>query len=171
MIVYKQKKSLSEYQVIDSNNNPIAGPFFNEISTNSWLFNNGYGTTPCCPPQAFSGNSSNTGYFFYPETGFYPINTPDGFSVTININWYTADNPNRFTVYNSSGSLLWTSGWKGYSENSGPWGASLNTSNTGSTSISGSSGFKLRVETIGSGNETDTWNFNVTCNVGAQISS
>ena len=75
--------------------------------------------------DTYSGNNEYT----------YP-NQPISSSVDsyINFSWGSVDRPNRFSVYDSTG-LLWTSGWVGFADYAGPWGASLNTPSTGNSNI------------------------------------
>ena len=53
--------------------------------------------------------------------------------------WSSLDRPNRFTWYDNSG-MLATTGWVGTAAYSGPWGASLSTSTTGTLTIPYTSG-------------------------------
>ncbi len=64
---------------------------------------------------------------------------------TIQFNYFALDRPNRFNLYNSSG-LVTTSGWVGYANYPGPWGASLSTPNSGTIGAPYTSGMYLIVE-------------------------
>jgi len=124
---------------------------------------------------------SPTPFVIVCETGFiegsysglteytYP-NQPISSSVDdyIRFDWGVVDRPNRFTVYDSTG-LLWTSGWVGFANYTGPWGASLNTPSTGSAYIcfKSTSGRYVKVE---AGNAsptppqlTDAYNYTIVC--------
>lgn len=84
-------------------------------------------------------------------------------------NFNANDRPNRFTVYDENGLLVATSGWVGTASYSGPWGASLSTSPSGSLTVirdPGSTYYSLRVE-AGPANPaspiSDSWTVQVLC--------
>lgn len=162
MLAYKQKNN-TQYRIVDENNSIIAGLFNNESAANVWLTSNGYTINPCCLPQSFSATSNINGFQTYPSTGFYNIDTPIGVEISLNVVWIAFDVPNRFNIYDNSENLVWSSGWRGFSNDAGPWGSSLNTANNGSINISSSNGFKLRVEGLGNTGQ-DSWNLNTSCN-------
>jgi hypothetical protein len=90
-------------------------------------------------------------------------------SVTTQVyfNWTSYDRPNIFDVYDSVG-LRYTTGWVGYANYAGPWGASLNTATTGSQLITwlSTSGRYVSVaagpaDTSAPLSDTNTWN--LTC--------
>jgi hypothetical protein len=67
--------------------------------------------------------------------GSYPITTVSSLSNQCFIfNWFVLDRPNRFSVYDST-ALIWTSGWVGFADYSGPWGASLSTPSSGASPV------------------------------------
>jgi len=115
-----------------------------------------------CSGGTISGTYSGNTQYTYP-------NQPISSSVDsyINFSWGSIDRPNRFSVYDSTG-LLWTSGWVGFADYEGPWGASLNTPSTGNSNICflSSSGRYVLVE---AGNAspttpiTDSYNYIITC--------
>lgn len=115
-----------------------------------------------CSGGTISGTYSGNTQYTYP-------NQPISSSVDsyINFSWGSIDRPNRFAVYDSTG-LLWTSGWVGFADYAGPWGASLNTPSTGNSNICflSSSGRYVLVE---AGNAspttpiTDSYNYIITC--------
>jgi hypothetical protein len=59
-------------------------------------------------------------YYVYPDT-----NICNAVSSSNNLQYYAYDRPNRFTLYDSTGYIT-SSGWVGYADYAGPWGASLN---------------------------------------------
>ena len=108
--------------------------------------------------DTYSGNNEYT----------YP-NQPISSSVDsyINFSWGSVDRPNRFSVYDSTG-LLWTSGWVGFADYAGPWGASLNTPSTGNSNICflSSSGRYVQVQAGNASPTTpisDAYNYIITC--------
>ena len=115
-----------------------------------------------CSGGTISGTYSGNEQYTYPSQ---PVSSSvDSY---INFSWSSLDRPNRFTVYDSTG-LLWTSGWVGFADYAGPWGASLNTPSTGNSNICflSSSGRYVLVE---AGNAspttpiTDAYNYTLTC--------
>lgn len=97
----------------------------------------------------------------YYSTGFHTytdrtIDTHTGYTCTgggsnaVNFTFYVAAVPNRFTIYDSSNNLLYSSGWHGDANYYGPWGSSIHNANTFYWSYDGSAGqyLTLRVDTV-----------------------
>ena len=90
---------------------------------------------------------------------------------TVIISYEAFDRPNKFTIYESGGSSVVSSGWVG-SDNTydGPWGDAGSLPNTNSGDISfvydNTKTYELRVD-IGGANPSyivdDTWNVTITC--------
>jgi hypothetical protein len=82
------------------------------------------------------------------------------------VNFEDYEIPNRFTLYNSSGSQVATTGWVGYADYQGPWGMSLSNGSTASLSTPAGSAtlFTLRVETCPPSTTTDGWTAAWGCN-------
>lgn len=122
--------------------------------------------TYTCADQVTGSNASGQ-FYIYPKKVYDLANTGD----TITLNWDVAGGvPNRFTVYNSLNQIALTTGWKGISSNSGPWGSSpLNTptfgTNTFSKAAAGGDGrwYYLVAETVGQANTTDSWSATIAC--------
>jgi hypothetical protein len=66
------------------------------------------------------GSYTPSNYYAYPDTDIC-----NAVSSSNNLQYYAYDRPNRFTLYDSSGYIT-SSGWVGYADYAGPWGASLN---------------------------------------------
>ena len=81
--------------------------------------------------------------------GLYPVYSISSTDPTTNnsVYWESFDRPNRFSLSDGSGAI-WNSGWVGYANYSGPWGASLNTSLSGNSTFSwgSTSNREMRVE-------------------------
>ena len=111
-------------------------------------------------------NPSHThnGYYAYPD---YLLNV-QGATDTVTITYDVVTLPNRFTVYDSNGNLVITSGWRGIAAYSGPWGASLNTTTTGSISFSKGSNcfYRLLVESSTNTSTQDTFSAVISCPTG-----
>jgi hypothetical protein len=109
----------------------------------------------------FSGSFAGSGYYTYADKIITLCATAGG---TITISCNALDVPDRFSVYDQNNNLVATSGWIGYTSNSGPWGSSLNgpSSTTLSFAKSTSSTYKLRVETVVQG-VSDAWDASVGC--------
>ena len=118
--------------------------------------------------QSVSGSINTAVYYTYPKQ----ILDLGGSSDDVTINYNVNDNPNRINVYNSSGNLVISSGWKGYTELAGPWGASLNTPITGlltfSKAAAGGDGrwYYITAETAGHPTISDAWTASISCTLG-----
>ena len=98
---------------------------------------------------------------------YFNVSVSSTVTTQVYFNWTSYDRPNRFDVYDSIG-LRYTTGWVGYANYAGPWGASLNTATTGSQPITwlSTSG---RYVSVAAGpadpsaplSDTNTWN--LTC--------
>lgn len=104
------------------------------------------------PNATLSGSRYTPGFYIYPDNALdvQTGNTCTGINNAATFSFYVADVPNRFTIYDNSGNLIYTSNWRGYANYPGPWGQSLSTPNTFSYSYNGSAGryLTLRVETV-----------------------
>lgn len=106
-----------------------------------------------------SGNHYTTGFYRYPDQ-LIDLRTPVG-KVTISLQSY--DVPNRFDVYDDEGKLVISSGWMGYATYPGPWGSSLNTSQSKSLIFTKTKPtYSLRIETVIQ-NNSDSWNASISC--------
>lgn len=149
-------------------NNEYCDPIF---------FNATADPTPGCPTcQGFiSGTNESQGSYSYPENCmFIPANVE-----TINLQYDAQDRPNRFSVYDSNGLLLATSGWVGTATWNGPWTSIVNgnpVQNLGPgfgtlnvpRDIASNGNYKLIVETGPSNpatpsNISDAWEVNISC--------
>lgn len=110
-----------------------------------------------------SGYHTYSDYTFDTQTG----NTCDGIHNNASFTFYVAAVPNRFTVYNNTGSgeLIWTSDWHGDADYQGPWGASVHNQNTFTWNYDGSHGryLRLHVEAVAKNTsdpsyQNDYWN-------------
>ena len=112
-----------------------------------------------CSGGTISGTYSGNEQYTYPSQ---PVSSSvDSY---INFSWGSLDRPNRFSVYDSTG-LLWTSGWVGFADYAGPWGASLNTPSTGNSNICflSSSGRYVLVEAGNASPISDAYDYVMTC--------
>ncbi|MFZ9876125.1 MAG: hypothetical protein ACO3EY_03600 [Candidatus Nanopelagicales bacterium] len=86
-------------------------------------------------------------------------------TTTVSFNWFVYDRPNRFNLYNAFG-LVATSGWVGYANYPGPWGASLSTPSSGVIGAPYSAGMYITVE-AGNANPanpiSDSWEGTISC--------
>ena len=91
--------------------------------------------------QSTSAGQNN--YGLYPV---YSISSTDS-APNNTVYWTSYDRPNRFSLSDGSGAI-WNSGWVGYANYSGPWGASLNTAQSGNSTFSwgNTSNREMRVE-------------------------
>ena len=110
---------------------------------------------------SFSGSYVPNGYYTYPDKVIDLCATAGG---TITVNCTAMDVPNRFTIYDASGSTVASTGWMGYTSNSGPWGSSLSGPYSKSVSFTKttSASYKIRVETVVQG-ISDAWDVSVSC--------
>jgi hypothetical protein len=118
--------------------------------------------------NTISGSSSSASYITYPKKLFDLQGSADQVTLSYDVSGV----PNRFNVYNSDNNLVVTSGWKGTAAYSGPWGATLNTLNTGTVvfnkSTAGGDGrwFYVTVEHAGNASTSDAWTATLTCAAG-----
>lgn len=117
--------------------------------------------TATCSSPFLNGSYSGTGYYTYPADYLDVTCVANGATITLSCN--SIEVPNRFNVYNSSGTLIATTGWIGYANYPGPWGSSLNgpQSRTLSFTKSGNS-YRVTVETVG-GSISDAWEATLGC--------
>lgn len=112
-----------------------------------------------------NGTSSSTSFIIYPKK-VYDLN---GSNDAVTLTWDASGVPNRFNVYNSEKVLIFSTGWKGVANYSGPWGSSLNTPTSGSNSFSknASGGDKrwyyITTEHAGSATNSDSWSASLQC--------
>lgn len=102
----------------------------------------------------------------------YPAIYIDCFNPAItqlNISYDAVDRPNRFSVYDDSGNLVATTGWKGVASYAGPWGSSLSGATNGILNIARTPGvtyYKLVIE-AGPANLSspinDSYNVGISC--------
>lgn len=107
-----------------------------------------------------SGNFGGVGYHTYPneELTFCPS---DGSTLTFIFE--AIDVPNRFMVYDSTGSLVAQTSWLGESTQFGYWGAPFSGPFTQTISIPRNSlSYSVRIETVTS-NRADAWEFHLSC--------
>jgi hypothetical protein len=102
-------------------------------------------------------------YYYIEDVSVTELPSP---SSSISVYCVPYDVPNRFTLYNSSGSNVATTGWIGTANYPGPWGQSLNNGSpiTMTAPTAGSATFKLRIETSPPSNINDAWTASVGCN-------
>lgn len=113
---------------------------------------------------SFSGSWSTTGYHQYVQDSIKLDSVAIGATISLSVSSY--DVPNRFTVTNgTTGSLVAASSWMGYTTNSGPWGMSLNTAETGTLTFTrgSSSLYLLLVETVVN-SDSDSYSVSISCN-------
>jgi hypothetical protein len=87
--------------------------------------------------------SSNS--YSYVNYGYFALDVEGADEV--NLNWDVSGRPNRVDLYDN-GTLLDTSGWRGFANYGGPWGPSLNTALTGTITFEPVAGhsYTVRVE-------------------------
>lgn len=108
--------------------------------------------------RGYAGND----YYIYPNM---PID--DTVYPRVQLNWVANDRPNVFSVYDSNG-LVYTTGWVGVANYSGPWGTSLNAPTNGNIIFNFSSytGRYIQVQ-AGPGNPssptTDSFSYSIDC--------
>ncbi|MBV9963791.1 MAG: hypothetical protein JO072_16230 [Parafilimonas sp.] len=102
-----------------------------------------------------SGSYGGSGYYLYPA---YDLDfTSTSYAAVISVSVTSYDVPNRFTVYNASGSVVASTSWMGYANYPGPWGMSLNTPETQTIHFSKTNTtYTLKVETSTT-NTSDSW--------------
>lgn len=115
-----------------------------------------------CTNNFITNTYSGSGYHIYND-----IIICDNLGLAnISINYNANERPNRYNFYNSFGSLVSSSGWVGYANYPGPWGASLNTPPTGFLTVTYANGLYLTVET-GPANPldpiTDSFEVTISC--------
>lgn len=122
---------------------------------------------PCACGTYISDNHTGSGFYIYTDKIIDLACAPYGGKYGLAIQLYCdpVDVPNRFTVYDSNGQLVATSGWLGSADYSGPWGMSLSKpAQSISFSRQGISSFYyLRVETSTQPGYSDTWGVTVSC--------
>lgn len=95
-----------------------------------------------CTNNFVSNTYSGSGYHIYND-----ILICDNLGLAnISINYNANERPNRYNFYNSFGALVSSSGWVGYANYPGPWGASLNIPPTGFLTVTYANGLYLTVE-------------------------
>lgn len=106
--------------------------------------------------SSFSGSrAAGLGYYTYPDQSFSVACCSANRTITLSVS--ALDVPNRFTVYDSSGTYRAGTGWLGSTTQAGPWGSSLSNSGSATISFSGGNGtYKLRVETSTT-DQSDYW--------------
>jgi hypothetical protein len=113
---------------------------------------------------SLNGSWGGSGYHQYTKDTLYFDSSRNGRTISIAVNANSV--PNRFTVYNGvTGSIVAASPWMGFASYSGPWGPSLNTSQTGTltfTKESNTSYYLLLVETSVNGT-SDAYSTTITC--------
>jgi hypothetical protein len=116
--------------------------------------------------SSISDSHTHTGTYQYSDYILDCTTATGDVSLAYNV----VDKPNKFSVYDASGNLIITSGWKGTAAYSGPWGASLSTTNTGTITFTPTTcWYKLVVESVTDVSFTDTWSISMTCAAGASV--
>lgn len=117
-------------------------------------------------PASLSGTEAGSAYYAYPA---YYIDVFNASIVSLSFSYNASDRPNRFNIYDENNVLVHTTGWVGTASYSGPWGASLSVSGTGTFVVPrdpGSTYYKILVEAGPAapiGPISDSWNLSVTC--------
>lgn len=109
---------------------------------------------------------AGSGFYIYPDYTINVSSLSNGTLVKVNVD--LVDVPNRFSIYDAGGSLIATTGWVGNANYPGPWGTSINATQTSfmlAFAKSGSGIYKLRVETSTSP-LSDSWNAAIVCGNG-----
>ena len=122
------------------------------------------------PPPACLGcgefvTESYAGNDYHTYQPYYICN--DITSNTIAIEYSSSSRPNRYNLYDLNGSLVATSGWVGYANYPGPWGASLSSSSNGTISYPYEQGLYVVVEAgpaDPSNPISDTFTIQIVCN-------
>lgn len=112
-----------------------------------------------------TGSHSHLGYYLYAP---YLLDVRSA-SADVTLTYDVVDTPNRISVYNSAGSMIITSGWRGIAAYAGPWGSSLSTALTGTitfTPTSGSCFYKILVESQTGTTTSDAFSIAVSCPTG-----
>lgn len=112
-----------------------------------------------------AGSHLHNGYYLYAP---YLLDVR-GAAGDVTLTYDVMDYPNRISVYDASGSMIITSGWRGTASTSGPWGPSLSTPATGTmtfTPTSGSCFYKILVESVTPSSTTDAFTINISCPTG-----
>lgn len=113
----------------------------------------------------FSGSILSSSFVIYPKK----LIDLQGSADAITLSYDATTIPNRFNLYNSENALIVSSGWKGTAAYSGPWGASLSTSSTGTITFNKSTAggdqrwYYLTTEHAGNANTTDSWSATLSC--------
>lgn len=110
-----------------------------------------------------SGNYTGTGYYIYSDFTIDVSSLTSGSPVQVGVD--VVEVPNRFSIYDDSGSLIATTGWVGSADYWGPWGGSLNTTQTTYVldfAKSGTGIYTFRVETS-TNPLSDSWNASISC--------
>lgn len=84
--------------------------------------------------------------------GFFALDVEVADSV--DLNWNTSERPNRIDLYDN-GSLLDTTGWRGFALYAGPWGPSLNTALSGTITFEPVAGHSYTVRIEGGPSDPD----------------
>lgn len=122
-------------------------------------------------PNSSTYTCGETFYDQYENTGAHQYQTmPLNFSnyptsnVGVNVIFSSWSIPNKFTIYHPLGAIVVTTGWIGYTQYAGPWGASLNKSSDVELKFVAKNtvGYTLKVETYVNENY-DYWEAQFIC--------
>ncbi|NAS10520.1 hypothetical protein [Poritiphilus flavus] len=128
--------------------------------TIKYISKNGICTDDC--GDNFGGSYGVTSsYYIYPAESFDVSCVANGNNLRMFVSPATV--PNRFTIKNSSGSVVASSGWIGTANYPGPWGFSLSSGATNLNFTKTSNTYTLTVETATPPNQTDSWSASLTC--------
>ncbi len=128
--------------------------------TIKYISRNGICTDDC--GETFGGSYGVTSsYHIYPAESFDVSCVLNGSNLRMFVSPATV--PNRFTIKNSSGSVVADSGWIGTANYPGPWGFFLSSGATNLNFTKTSNTYTLIVETATPPNQTDSWSASLSC--------
>lgn len=129
-----------------------------QVSSEQTTTINAYTSQIC--GNTITGSHTHSGYYVYPD---YLLNVQSATSL-VTLTYDVLDKANRFTVYDSNGNLIVTSGWRGVAAYSGPWGSTLSTATTGTISFTASGCYyKLVVESQTDVSYQDGFTVGISC--------
>jgi hypothetical protein len=144
----------SSTQPVSTTVSPVSNGSTNTLAT---------AKTATCAQPFLNGYFSGYGYHKYPSDFLNASCLANGATITLSVN--CVEVPNRFTVYDGNGNWVAGTGWIGYANYYGPWGASVN----GPVSMTltftkTTSTYRLDVETS-TASQNDAWeaSFGCTC--------
>jgi hypothetical protein len=109
------------------------------------------------------GSWGTNGFHQYVKDTIRLDSIPAADTIRISVNSY--DVPNRFTVYDASGTIVAGTSWMGHVSYSGPWGMSINTVETGTLYFKrGTSAYFLFLVETSVNGTSDSYTVSITCN-------